>query len=102
VVHLRRFLRSLQSREHASRRSYRALLSRKQRFNAAARRVPAIRDHRRKRFLRAYLKKGGRRHRGEIKRTSRAYYSFLRSLDNHRVRQWAARISDEIDRLAYS
>jgi hypothetical protein len=102
VVNLRRFLRSLHHRAHASRRAYRALLSRKHRFSSAARNVPAARDHRRKRFLKAYLAKTGRRHRGQIKETSRAYYLYLRSLETYRVRQLVAGISDEIDRLAYS
>ncbi len=102
VTDLRHFLRSLRRRDHASRRAYRALLSRKHRFNSAARGVPAARDHRRKRFLKRYLAKKGRRHRGQIEKTSLAYYSYLRSLETHRVRQLVARISDEIDRLAYS
>ncbi len=102
VIDLRHFLRSLRARKHASRRAYRALLSRKHRFSTAARDVPGTRDHRRKRFLKSYLAKKGRRHRGQIEETSRDYYSYLRSLETHRVRQLVARISDEIDRLAYS
>jgi hypothetical protein len=102
VSDLRHFLRSLKKREHASRRTFRALLSRKHRFSTAARKALEARDHRRKRFLRAYLAKKGRRHRGRVKETSRDYYSFLRSLENHRVRQLVARVSDEIDRLTYS
>lgn len=102
VIDLRHFLRSLRARDHASRRAFRALLSRKHRFSTGAREVLETRDHRRKRFLKAHLAKKGQRHRGQIADQSRAYYSYLRSLETHRVRQLVARVSDEIDRLAYS
>ena len=65
AVHdLRHFLHSLRSREHASRHAFRRLQARKQRFSSAARDVPAIRDGKRKRFLRPFTAKPGRRHRG--------------------------------------
>jgi hypothetical protein len=102
VAKLRHFLHSLRARDHASRRAHRRLQARKQRFSAAARNVPMVRDRRRKRFLRAYLAKPGRHHRGRISKRSLDYYSFLLSLETLRVRQLVARISDEIDRLAYS
>jgi hypothetical protein len=103
AVHdLRHFLHALKSRDHASRRAHRRLEARKQRFSSAARGVPRTRDRKRKRFLRVYLAKPGRHHRGWISEQSRAYYSFRLSLETYQVRQLVARISDEIDRLAYS
>ncbi len=102
VKDLRHFLHSLRARNHASRHAFRALLSRKHRVSTAARDTLTTRDHRRTAFLKAYLAKDGRRHRARIARKSRAYYSYLRSLETHRVRQLVARVSDEIDRLAYS
>jgi hypothetical protein len=102
VAHLRHFLHSLRKREHASRHAYRRLVERKQRFSSAARNVPEVRDGKRKHFLRTYLAKPGRHHRGRTRERSLAYYSFLLSFETHRVRQLVAGISDEIDRLAYS
>jgi hypothetical protein len=102
VRHLRHFLHALKSRDHASRRAHRRLEVRKQRFSSAARGVPRARDRKRRRSLRAYLKKPGRHHRGWISEQSLAYYSFLLSLETYKIRHIVARISDEIDRLAYS
>ncbi len=102
VTELRRFLGSLRARDHASRRAFRALVRRKQRLGSEARKALEARDHRRKGFLKTYLAKSGRRHRGQVAERSRDYYAYLRNLESHQVRRFMARISDEIDRLAYS
>jgi hypothetical protein len=102
VAELRRFLHSLRARDRASSHAFRVLVRRKQRLGSAARDALKARDRRRKAFLQAYLSKKGRRHRGRIAARSLDYYAYLRSLESHRVRRLMARISDEVDRLAYS
>jgi hypothetical protein len=61
-----------------------------------------VRDRARAKYLNKYLAKKRPRHRKRIARTSRRYYSYVRSLEGYRVRQVLAEISDELDRLAYS
>jgi hypothetical protein len=102
VTELRRFLRSLRARDHASKGAFRRLVRGRHRLGSAARKALKARDHRRKSFLRKYLAKSGRRHRGRVAKRSSDYYAYLRSLESHQVRRFMVRISDEIDRLAYS
>ena len=102
VTELRRFLRSLRDRDHASKGAFRVLVRRKRRLSSAARSALEARDHRRRSFLKTYLAKSGRRHRGRVAARSSDYYAYLRSPESHQVRRFMARISDEIDRLAYS
>jgi hypothetical protein len=102
VAHLRRFLDSLRGRDHVSGDGYRALVAKRRRLNSASSHTLETRDRARTRFLNRYLAKKRPRHRSRIARTSRRYYSYLRSLEGYRVRQVLAEISDELDRLAYS
>jgi hypothetical protein len=101
VSKLRGFLRELRHRRHASDRAWRRLLAHKRHFTGAAKNTLEARDHRRKQFLKAYLK-GRHRHERRTAKDSKDYYAYLRSLESHLVRQIVARISDEMDRLIYS
>jgi hypothetical protein len=102
VARLNHFLHVLRRRHHASPHVWRHLRVRKRHYSSAARDALEARDHERKSFLKAYLAKPGRRHPGRIERDSLDYYAFLRNNEAYDVRQILARISNQMDRLAYS
>jgi hypothetical protein len=102
VAHLQRFLHSLRARDHVSSGVHRALVAKRRRLTSGANHALQARDRARTIFLKSYLAKKRPRHRSRIARTSRRYYSYLRSLEGYRVRRVLAEISDELDRLIYS